>query len=387
MAKFKKGNLWVSQNTEILSDGKTLTVNDKQQQFLDPNGQDRNVIMPADAASAGLFFYVINVGSANDLIVKNNAGTVTIVTITPGQIGYVTNDSTGWRGSVGSTGAKGETGGTGATGAAGPAGEAGIAGGTGGTGATGAVGAAGADGSTGGTGAQGPAGDRGEGFRIDEVIPSFTESDITRIEAINTISPSDIYIVTIYDDVRSNNTLPGGLNGDMSKHIIMYDGSNWYDWGLFIGGTGATGPAGSTGPAGGTGGTGPVGAPGESATGGTGATGAQGPAGDAGTTGGTGGTGATGSTGAQGPAGSIGTSVKMNSEALASGITDIVITFAQAYADDDYIINYALINTIDSSPASYTSVVTAKSATGFTVSLSGPTDSANYLFDWMTIHI
>lgn len=47
MAKFKKGNLWVSQNTEILSDGKTLTVNDKQQQFLDPNGQDRNVIMPA----------------------------------------------------------------------------------------------------------------------------------------------------------------------------------------------------------------------------------------------------------------------------------------------------------------------------------------------------
>ena len=383
MAKFKKGNLWVSQNTEILSDGKTLDIIDKQQQFLDPNGQDRNIIMPPDASSAGLFFYIINTGSANNLIIRNNASTVTIIDVKPGQIGYVTNDSSGWKGSVGSTGATGAAGADGATGGTGDTGATGSAGINGATGGTGNTGAAGADGETGATGDTGAAGSRGEGFRIDEFIASFAEDDITRIESLGTVNPNDIYIATIYIDDRVNTSNPIGLTGDMSQHIIMYDGTSWFDWGLFIGGTGGTGPVGGTGEQGGTGATGPAGDPGAATTGGTGATGDTGATGNIGIPGPTGGTGSTGDTGA---AGSLDSNVKTATVSLASGIVDIVVTFSQEYIDANYSIGYSLVNITDTNPSSYTTVVTAKTNTGFTVSLSGPTDSANYTLDWTTIH-
>lgn len=448
MAKFKAGNEWFSQNTQILSDSLTLSITDKQQQFLDPNGQDRVINMPAEATSAGLPFWIINIGTSNDLIVKNNSGTITLITIKSGEIGYLTNDGNGWISTVGSTGASGSIGDTGGTGATGSVGA------TGGTGATGDTGSQGPQGQTGGTGAQGPqgiqgtagdtggtgaqglqgiqgtAGDtgatgapggtggtgtRGEGFNIDESISSFTITDVTRIQGIGTISTSDVYIVTIYSDNREDKNTPSGISGDMTHHIVMYDGTSWYDWGLFIGDTGATGAPGGTGGTGGIGGTGDVGptltggtgAPGTAgATGGTGAqgpegiqgtagatggTGAQGTQGSVGSTGGTGGigiqgtVGATGGTGATGSQGSV-TGVKTGQLELSSGIINITVTFAEAYSDVNYSIGYSVVNIIDSNPSSYGMVVSSKTASGFIITLSGFTDSSNYVLNWLTIH-
>lgn len=392
MARFKGSNLWLPQNTEIISATKTLSITDKQQQFLDPNGSDRDVNLPTDASSAGLSFWVINIGSEN-LVIKNNAGTQTILTVGSGEIGYVTNDGNGWRGSLGSTGATGATGGTGTdgadgatggTGGTGAAGSDGTIGQDGDTGGTGGTGDAGVDGSTGGTGATGA---RGEGFRIDESISDFAEDDVARIEGMGGITVTDVYIVTIYNDNRSDKSTP--IDADLTQHIVMYDGNTWYDWGQFIGDTGGTGNTGAQGDVGGTGGTGGTGEIGPTLTGGTGGTGDAGVDGATGGTGGTGDAGVDGATGGTGATGGVGSvsGIKTGSESLSSGVQSINVTFGEAMANTNYKLTYSLLNTTDANPSSYTSVVTAKTTTGFTIQLSGQTDSANYVLEWVTTDI
>jgi hypothetical protein len=93
------------------------------------------------------------------------------------------------------------------------------------------------------TGDVGPA---GEAFKIDE-YSNIDETKITSIETGSGASPTDLYYLLVLDDNRSNQTLPSSLNGDMSKHVIMFDGSNWYDFGPFTGMEGPQGPAGNDG--------------------------------------------------------------------------------------------------------------------------------------------
>ena len=54
-------------------------------------------------------------------------------------------------------------------------------------------------------------------------------------------SPSDRWVVTLVYDQRGNKNIPEGLIGDKSGHAIAWDGSYWYDYGVFIGATGGTG--------------------------------------------------------------------------------------------------------------------------------------------------
>ena len=77
----------------------------------------------------------------------------------------------------------------------------------------------------------------------------------------------------------------------------MYNGFQWYDWGIFIGDTGGTGGTGFVGGTGGTGRTGDIGMTLTGGSGGTGGSGRSGPRGLKGNTGGSGGTGSTGSSG------------------------------------------------------------------------------------------
>jgi len=110
-------------------------------------------------------------------------------------------------------------------------------------GVDGADGANGVDGADGATGPQGP---QGEAFQVDE-YDDLDEAKITSIETTSGASSTDLYYFLVLDDNRSNQTLPAPLNGDMSKHVIMYDGSVWFDFGPF---TGLKGEPGDTGPAG-----------------------------------------------------------------------------------------------------------------------------------------
>jgi len=98
-------------------------------------------------------------------------------------------------------------------------------------------------GDTGDQGIQGPA---GEAFKIDE-YDDFDEAKITSIETGSGASPSDLYYFLTLDDTRSNQALPASLNGDMTGHVLMYDGVSWYDFGPFTGLEGPVGPQGDPG--------------------------------------------------------------------------------------------------------------------------------------------
>jgi len=75
----------LDQNVETLSGTKTLVVEDKPVQKLDPNGSDRDGILPAEAISTDLVFFIYNTanGIGEDITIKNDAS-ATIVTLGPG---------------------------------------------------------------------------------------------------------------------------------------------------------------------------------------------------------------------------------------------------------------------------------------------------------------
>lgn len=85
-------------NTEVLAATKTLIVTDLMVQWLDPDGFDRDVVLPAEASSTYLLFIVLNTadGVGEDLVVKNDGGT-TIATLAPGMSGVFSCDGTDWR--------------------------------------------------------------------------------------------------------------------------------------------------------------------------------------------------------------------------------------------------------------------------------------------------
>lgn len=95
-------------------------------------------------------------------------------------------------------------------------------------------------------GDKGDTGDKGEAFQIDE-YDNLDEAKITSIESGSGASPSDLYYFLVLDDNRSNQSLPAGISGDMTRHVVMYDGINWYDFGPFTGLQGEPGPQGPAG--------------------------------------------------------------------------------------------------------------------------------------------
>lgn len=63
---------------------------------------------------------------------------------------------------------------------------------------------------------------------------------------------------------------------------------------------------------------------------------------------------------------------------IGAGVSNVNVTFDTAQMDTGYSPVIAIINTSDANPSEYSWTITAKSTTGFTVSLSGPTDTSNY---------
>lgn len=142
------------------------------------------------------------------------------------------------------------------------------------TGPTGPPGGLAFTGATGGTGFTGP---RGWDLIIN-AYGTLTEAFIATIESTIFYPQQYFYVVTI--DQRSNKTIPVGISGDMSLHLIFYDGNGgWHDLGPYTGLPGETGPAGAPGV------TGPDGPRGAISVGATGATGNTGPTGSTGDTG------------------------------------------------------------------------------------------------------
>ena len=151
--------------------------------------------------------------------------------------------------SVVALGAQGPTGPTGATG---PAGGTGATGGTGGTGPTGAT---------------GPAGALGKAFVVGDPDITLTAAKVTIILG-GSYTPEAPYVASVFFDNRADKTSPPAITGDMTGHTIQYNGTDWFDNGIWRGPQGIQGVAG---PDGDDGAIGPGGS-----TGATGSTGSQG---------------------------------------------------------------------------------------------------------------
>ena len=97
------------------------------------------------------------------------------------------------------------------------------------------------------TGPKGIKGCKGNSLEIDEVIV-LTEAKVQDI-INNFVPPIQIFLVA--EDNRVDTTLPVGIVGDMTKHIILYDGVQFYDCGTILdikGDKGTKGCKGNIGP-------------------------------------------------------------------------------------------------------------------------------------------
>jgi len=85
-------------NTETLAATKTLVVGDLVIQWLNPDGVERIVALPAEASSTNLMFIILNTGivATFDLVVKNDAA-ATIATLGPEMGGIFSCDGTNWK--------------------------------------------------------------------------------------------------------------------------------------------------------------------------------------------------------------------------------------------------------------------------------------------------
>lgn len=84
-------------NVETLSGTKTLVVTDLPFQWLDPDGSDRDVNLPAEADSTNQMFIILNTanGAGEDLVVKDDSP-ATIATLGPGMMGIFHCDGSNW---------------------------------------------------------------------------------------------------------------------------------------------------------------------------------------------------------------------------------------------------------------------------------------------------
>lgn len=90
------------ENTETLTGVKVLTATSARFQFLNASGAPRQVTLPAEEDSKGLFFMIFETGDSYGLAVKEDTGTTTIITISAGKAGLVACNGTVWKGLLGS---------------------------------------------------------------------------------------------------------------------------------------------------------------------------------------------------------------------------------------------------------------------------------------------
>lgn len=75
--------------------------------------------------------------------------------------------------------------------------------------------------------------------------------------------------------------------------------------------------------------------------------------------------------------------LKQGRAALANAAQTVSVSFATNMANTTYKIAFSFENVTDSDPIFLQGVVTAKTVSGFLVTFNAPTDSANYVFNWI----
>lgn len=166
------------------------------------------------------------------LYLKNEGGTFEGPAYLTGSSGR--NGADGVNGVDGAKGEKGDKGDTGERGPEGPMGQRGL------QGETGPKGADGLNGAEGPQGAQGPRGPTGSAL----VPNDYGILDDDRINNIQNRPGNYFFLVQDMGDLRTNQLTPTGISGDMSRHVIGWNGVNFTDYGPLTGAQGVQGEQG-----------------------------------------------------------------------------------------------------------------------------------------------
>ena len=70
-------------------------------------------------------------------------------------------------------------------------------------------------------------------------------------------------------------------------------------------------------------------------------------------------------------------------QSIGNGVTSVSVNFVNSFPDTNYTVTLALENLTDSPPSIYSTLITTKLTTGFTVLFSGDIDSVNYKLNWI----
>lgn len=97
MAKIKAGKLWLQCNTQQLTETKILSIEDRQFQFLSPEGADWNVLLPPALGSGGLEFTIANIATTYNLVVKDNDNSAIFSTVEPGDVAKFISNNSIWK--------------------------------------------------------------------------------------------------------------------------------------------------------------------------------------------------------------------------------------------------------------------------------------------------
>ncbi len=82
----------------LLNGAVTLSCDDAYRQEMDPNGDDRDIIMPAEGPSRGLSFLLINLSTSDDdLLVRASDTTTLLATLNPGEATRLECDGAAWQ--------------------------------------------------------------------------------------------------------------------------------------------------------------------------------------------------------------------------------------------------------------------------------------------------
>lgn len=74
---------------------------------------------------------------------------------------------------------------------------------------------------------------------------------------------------------------------------------------------------------------------------------------------------------------------RADAETISNGAQTLSVVFSSNIGSANYALNVTIENNVDADPIYLTAVITNKTDTGFDVELSAPTDSANYVLNYM----
>jgi hypothetical protein len=178
----------------------------------------------------------------------------------------------------------------------------------------------------------GTTGVQGKGFVVTEPDITLDDGKVSAVEG-GSYTPQSPYSASVFIDSRSDLFTPSGIQGTMVDHVVQYDGTNWYDAGIWRGPQGQQGPRGLQGPQGLQGVQGPQGE--EGPKGSQGNPGPQGPQGEEGPKGCQGNPGPQGPQGEEGPKGSQGNPGPQGPQGPKGDPGEVLVTTPKTFYDFD----------------------------------------------------